>query len=243
MKPIERVTGCFGPSVHAVFTRRSGGVSLPPFDSFNLGDHVGDSTDAVSSNRQLLAHKLGLKSIQWLSQVHGARVINDHDWQPGIEADAITTKTPGFACAVLTADCLPILLANHQGSQVAAIHGGWRSLAAGIIANTVACFDTNDSLSAYLGPAIGPKAFEVGPEVREQFVALNPLLVSAFTASQNPGHYYANIYQIATQELQSLGVHRVYGGTQCTLTQSNDFFSYRRERQTGRQASLLWIDF
>ena len=231
------------PQVKAVFTTRAGGQSQPPFDGFNLAEHVGDEPLSVKSNRRLLADQLQLTQVRWLHQTHSQNVIAYDNWQPNIEADAIVAKAEQQACAVMTADCLPILLTNHQGDQVAAIHAGWRGLAGGIVANTVKHFSARDSLYAYLCPAISQQAFEVGHEVRDIFINQSAGLADAFKSTQVPGKYFADLYAIARQQLAGLGVKHIFGGDRCTFGEPEHFFSYRRNSPTGRQASLIWIDF
>lgn len=226
-------------SVRACVTTRAGGCSQPPFDSFNLGDHVGDEPAAVAANRQRLERLLGCKPA-WMSQVHSARAVAA-DPLSVLQADANWSDRPSIACAVLTADCLPVLFCDRAGSRVAAAHAGWRGLAAGILEATVAGLDVAPGeLLAWLGPAIGPDAFEVGPEVREAFVAQQPQAVQAFRASANPGRFMADIYQLARLRLATLGIHAVHGGGFCTVSDPR-FYSYRRAARTGRFASLVWI--
>ncbi len=227
--------------VRAYYSERRGGVSQAPYDSFNLGDHVGDDPLSVAANRQQLCEGLAIDRILWLNQVHGHTCIEYENWQPGIAADAITARKPGQVCAVLTADCLPILLADEDGTQVAAVHGGWRSLAEDILARTVQQFDSN-KLSAYLAPAISQAAFEVGAEVRETFMSISQEYGKAFKEGAS-GKFMADLYHIARTQLAMFGVNEVYGGERCTFSESDCFFSYRRDGVTGRQVSLLWIDF
>ena len=225
--------------VKACVTTRAGGVSLAPFDSLNLGDHVEDSPEAVLENRRRLSAAFDIQPA-WLRQVHGVKVV---EAEPGrtVEADGSWTATPGIACASMTADCLPALFCNRAGTRVAAAHAGWRGLAAGVLEAAV------DSLQAepadvlvWLGPAIGPQAFEVGPEVREAFVKHLPATAVAFVPSANPGKFMADIYQLARLRLAARGVTAVYGGGLCTVTDPR-FFSYRRSPRTGRFASLIWL--
>ncbi|MGE8154279.1 peptidoglycan editing factor PgeF [Pseudomonas vancouverensis] len=226
--------------IKACVTTRAGGVSLAPFDSLNLGDHVDDSPEAVAENRRRLTDHFAIQPA-WLQQVHGIAVAHA---DPGRvdTADASWTSTPGIACAAMTADCLPVLFCDRAGTRVAAAHAGWRGLAAGVLEATL------DSLAVapadvlvWLGPAIGPKAFEVGPEVRETFVQQLPEAADAFVPSQNAGKFMADIYRLARMRLAERGVTAVYGGGFCTVTDPR-FFSYRRASRTGRFASLVWID-
>ncbi|MFJ3483582.1 peptidoglycan editing factor PgeF [Pseudomonas sp. NPDC090202] len=227
-------------SIKACVTTRAGGVSLPPFDSFNLGDHVDDSPEAVAHNRALLTSRLNVQPA-WLKQVHGIDVVEASPAQV-MQADASWTATLGVACTIMTADCLPALFCNRAGTQVAAAHAGWRGLAAGVLEAAVDSFaDAPGEILAWLGPAIGPQAFEVGPEVREAFVATHPETVEAFIPSVNPGKFMADIYQLARLRLAAHGVTAVYGGGWSTYNDER-FFSYRRGARTGRFASLVWIE-
>jgi YfiH family protein len=232
-------------NVRALVTTRHGGVSTGPYASLNLGDHVGDDPAAVAANRRLLRAQLPTEPV-WLQQVHGTRCIAAATAEPGCEADAVFSRSPGVVCAVLTADCLPILLCDTDGTVVAAAHAGWRGLAAGVIEATVATMGVpNERLMAWLGPAIGPRHFEVGGEVRETFIAHDPQAVLAFVARPN-GKWLCNIYQLAAQRLSALGVCRSVGNAAsadfCTVRDAQQFFSYRRDGVTGRMASLIWLD-
>ncbi len=229
--------------VQAVITSRQGGCSVAPFDSLNLGDHVGDDVASVAKNRALLQQRLGFsREPLWLEQVHGCEVVGLPGQQSGCRADAATTTEPGQVCTVLTADCLPLLLCNRSGSRVAAVHAGWRGLLAGVIESSLAKFsDSGDELFAWLGPAIGPAEFEVGPEVRAAFTAANSEDGAAFVANRQ-GRWLADIYALARSRLKRASVGFVGGGDCCTVAQSDRFFSYRRDGRTGRMASLIWID-
>ena len=230
--------------VHAVTTTRSGGVSQPPYASLNLGDHVGDDPEVVARNRALLKQSLALPSEpSWLSQVHGCEVVMaDSDSFP-MEADASVSRTPGQVCAVLTADCLPLLLCDERGTQVAAIHAGWRGLCDGVIEATIkAMAMPGERLMAWLGPAIGADAFEVGDEVRQAFCEIDTDATQAFRPSGNKDRWMANIYQLARQRLMQCQLTKVYGGDFCTFHDAERFYSYRRDGQTGRMASLIWLD-
>lgn len=225
--------------VSSGFSGRQGGVSLPPYDRFNLGDHVGDDARAVAQNRALLLDALnGAESIQWLTQVHGNRVVEAGNGSQVLTADAVTTTKAGVVCAVLTADCLPVLFCDNEGKRVAAAHAGWRGLADGILLNTLKCFEDPSKVSAYLAPAIGPMAFEVGPEVRNAFAWAGD---DCFTAGQGD-RLYADIFKLARQQLNDAGIGSVHGGGVCTVSAPERFFSFRRDGVTGRQVSLIWLN-
>lgn len=228
--------------VRTLVTTRDGGVSLAPYASLNLGQHVGDDPAAVAENRARLRACLPAEPF-WLNQVHGIGVQEACADAPDVppDADAGFTRQPGVVCAVMTADCLPVLLTDRSGSVVAAAHAGWRGLCNGIIEATIArmAVPANDIL-AWLGPAIGPDAFEVGPEVRTAFMAHDPTAASAFAAIPD-GKYLADIYLLARQRLNACGVTEVHGGDACTVTERERYFSYRRDGRTGRMASLIWL--
>jgi hypothetical protein len=228
--------------VDTLSTTREGGVSQPPFDSLNLGLHVGDNSQDVLNNRARVNAHLPKPAI-WLNQVHSADVITvDERFDPNqtLTGDALHTQLRNQPLAIMTADCLPILLSSSDGQEVAAIHAGWRGLEQGVINNTLACFkNASANIHAWLGPAIGANQFQVGQEVVELFTATNPLMHSAFKA-QNNEKYLADIYLIATILLNQQGVINISGGEYCTVSQANLFFSYRRDGQTGRMASLIW---
>lgn len=230
------------PQVRAVATTRLGGRSGGPYASLNLGDHVGDDPAAVAANRASLRQRLPelQEEPQWLVQVHGNRCVSlDADAQR--EADASISRRPGRVCAILTADCLPLLFCNRAGSAVAAAHAGWRGLAGGVIEATVrAMAQPADELLVWLGPAIGPAAFEVGEEVRRAFIAVDPAAEACFAAGL-PGKWWCDLYGLARQRLAALGVTAVYGGDYCTWSEPAKFFSYRRDGATGRMASLIWL--
>lgn len=235
--------------VQACITTRHGGSSLPPYASNNLALHVGDEAAAVMANRQRLCESLELvKPPQWLEQVHGVKVAMAKADGQARTADACFTTEPGLACVVMTADCLPILVCDQKGTQVAAIHAGWRSLAKGIIGRTLQKFTgPTTQLLAYLGPAISQSHFEVGVEVLEAFFKMardgqhSDEIAHSFRPGQRPLHFYADIYALARAELKALGVHHVYGGDYCTFADSDRFYSYRRDKVTGRMASLIWL--
>lgn len=226
--------------VRACVTTREGGVSHAPYDTLNLGDHVGDTPDAVAENRRRLTDEFSIQPA-WLKQVHGIAVAHA---DPAViaEADASWTSTPGIACTVMTADCLPALFCDRAGTQVAAAHAGWRGLANGVLEATLDSFavDPQDML-VWLGPAIGPQAFEVGAEVRDAFMAVHPQADAAFVPGAQPGKFMADIYALARIRLAARGVRAVYGGGYCTVTDPR-FFSYRRNPGTGRFASLVWLE-
>lgn len=234
-------------SVRAISTTRAGGLSRAPWDTLNLGDHVADEPADVQENRERLAGFMGIDSarIGWLNQVHGTRVVELVPDNVGriTEADASFTRHPGIACAILTADCLPVIIADSEGAVVGAAHAGWRSLCGGIIENLVSAMAVApERLQAWLGPAIGPESFEVGPEVRDAFLKHNPEAAGAFNIEgARPGHFMADIYALASSRLNHLGVFNVTGGGLCTVQDSDRFFSYRRDGQTGRMATVIWL--
>ncbi|MBG6028655.1 purine nucleoside phosphorylase YfiH [Proteus columbae] len=223
-------------------TLREGGISLPPYDSFNLGTHVGDKLSDVEENRRRLCQQALLPEMPlWLEQVHGTHVVTlNSEKNNETQGDALYTSTVKKVCAIMTADCLPVLFTTVDGTEVGAAHGGWRGLCHGVLQNTLAQFKApKDQIMAWLGPAIGPTAFEVGAEVRLAFIEKNIAFESAFIPHN--GKYLANIYMLARIILQESGITQIYGGDFCTVTDPSRFFSYRRERVTGRMASLIWI--
>jgi YfiH family protein len=227
--------------VHAAMTTRAGGVSQGPYASFNLASHVGDEAAAVSENRRRLRAALRLPAEPaWLEQVHGIRVAA----LPGIlrgPADAAVTFTAGCVCAVLVADCLPVFLAGRDGCRVGIAHAGWRGLAAGVIEATVAALECDPGeLIAWLGPSIGPAAFEVGGEVRDAFLAQDAGSAIAFRAGRE-GRWFANLPALARRRLASAGVGDVLGDGLCTHSDAARFYSYRRDGVTGRMAALAWL--
>ena len=231
-------------TVLAVSTTRIGGASSGPYASMNLGDHVGDDERAVHANRRELREALGLTAEPcWLRQVHGADVIAaDSIAAETPEADASVSRTSGRACAVLTADCLPVLFAARNGSAVGAAHAGWRGLAAGVLENTIAALGMPpDQLLAWLGPAISQASFEVGPEVRDAFAAKDPRADEHFRTNAN-GRLQADLYGLARQRLCAAGVTAVYGGGWCTFQENERFFSYRRDQACGRMATLIALE-
>ena len=229
------------PGVRAFATTRNGGISQPPYASLNLGDHVGDCRRAVLTNRQVLSETLQLPAEpRWLQQVHGRSVVDAEQVEPGIEADGSFTRDAGMVCVVLTADCLPVLLCDKTGQAIAALHCGWRSLSAGIIAAGVEALGIAPAeLMAWLGPAIGPDAFEVGTDVRTAFVTVDADHAQAFRPCGD--RWKADLYCIAREQLARLAVKEVYGGSRCTYTEIDQFYSFRRDGTTGRMATLIWI--
>jgi polyphenol oxidase len=232
------------PEVRALSTQRRGGVSAAPFDSLNLGAHVGDSAEAVEENRRRLRAGARLPAEPvWLAQEHGTNVIDlDGAREVPVGADASFTRTPARVCVILTADCLPVLLASESGAGVAAAHAGWRGLAAGVIEATVRALGLpSESLMAWLGPAIGPAHFEVGAEVREELLHADPGGDAAFELNAR-GRYLADLAALVRRRLERLGIARIYGGDACTYAAVEDYFSYRRDGLTGRQATLIWLE-
>ncbi len=231
------------PCVKCLMTTREGGVSVTPWASFNLGDHVGDTPAHVAANRGRLRQKLPAEP-EWLKQVHSARVV-EIGREPHPEADASFTRQTGQVSAVLTADCLPVLFCDRAGSVVAAAHAGWRGLADGVLEATVAAMQVPPGeILAWLGAAIGSKAFEVGGDVRQAFVAQHSGAAEAFVPHPSTGaapKWLADIYQLARVRLNHAGVCAIYGGGRCTFTEADSFYSYRRDGVTGRMASLIWL--
>lgn len=230
-------------AVKSFISTRHGGISIGDYSALNLGDHVGDDPQAVSVNRSSLQACTGLSQEPlWLSQVHGTRVVDVAGSEPGEQADGCVAFGSSGICVVLTADCLPILLTDSAGTRVAALHAGWRGLADGIIEQGIKKLAVPGSeLMAYLGPAIGPKAFEVGEEVLQQFCQHDPVAVKAFKPN-GPEKWLADIYELARQRLTRLNIDRIYGGNRCTFTEAEDFYSYRRDGECGRMASMIWIN-
>lgn len=231
-----------GGDIQGLCTERSGGYSQPPFDSLNLGDHCGDDPRHVARNREHLARQLHLPAApRWLEQVHGSRCVT---WAGGAarraRADAAYTRQRGEVLAILTADCLPVLLASDDGVELAAAHGGWRGLLGGVLESALAPFSAPPGrIHAWLGPAIGPTAFQVGTEVRTAFVDRDPAHAGAFVPDHE-GRWRCDIYRLARHILACAGVASVSGGTHCTVDEAARFYSYRREGRTGRMATLLW---
>ena len=233
-------------NVRALTTLRTGGVSEGPYQSFNLAVHTEDDPVRVEQNRQLLKryHQLPRDPV-WLSQVHSDHVICIDDIPAEAEipdADGAWSKQPGRVCAVMTADCLPVLLCNRQGTRVAAVHAGWRGLASGIVTQGVRVMEQPaEQLLAWLGPAIGPRAFEVGSDVMQVFTDKDARNEKAFNQVDD-SHWLCNIYHLARNELNALGLTAIYGGDFCTYEQAERFYSYRRDGKTGRMASLIWLE-
>lgn len=233
--------------VRALFTLRSGGASRAPYESFNLGAHVGDDPEAVRQNRRQLcqAHELPHEPL-WLEQVHGTQVVDadraalTSQAQAPPRGDAAVSREFGTVLAVLVADCLPVLFAACDGSAVAVAHAGWRGLAAGVLEATVASLAGHGPLQAWLGPAISSRNFEVGPEVREAFTAFEPAAAAAFAANSR-GRWQCDLAALARARLQAAGVNAVYADTGCTYAEPQRFYSYRRDGSTGRMAALIWL--
>ena len=233
------------PTVRAFATTRTGGCSRGAYASLNLGDHVADGRAPVQSNRAKLRATLALPGEPlWLQQVHGIVVVNVATAGLKPVADASIADRPGKVCAVLTADCLPVLFCDRAGTRVAAAHAGWRGLAGGVLEASVgALVDSGaraEELLAWLGPAIGPQAYEVGDEVRSAFLAADPDAEAAFREGR-PGHWWLDLYAAARARLARVGVTAVWGGNYCTYSDPQHFYSHRRSGRTGRQASLIWL--
>lgn len=235
------------PWVRACATTRRGGISRGPFAELNLADHVGDDPHAVRYNRARLREHLDLPAEPlWLRQIHGCDCLRAETLSSGAAAEAATadaavTGRAGVVCAVLTADCLPILLCTDDGRQVGAVHAGWRGLAAGVLDSALRMLSCPASrVLAWIGPGIGPSAFEVGGEVREAFMRAAPEAAAAFQPRPG-GRWLADLPALARQRLAAAGVTHIVGGDLCTYSQSRDFFSYRRDGTTGRMASLIWL--
>ncbi|KPJ68009.1 MAG: hypothetical protein AMJ43_00910 [Coxiella sp. DG_40] len=229
-------------NVCAYVTTRTDGHSKPPYNSFNLADHVGDNATDVSANRKQLYDELNLPNEPiWLKQIHGNNVICANEMMTNTEADALYTTSPDTVCVILTADCLPILLCDNLGTKVAAIHAGWRSLSAGIIEKTITALNTPSSqLLAWLGPAINQSFYEVGEDVYDKFVQQNNDSKKAFR-QKNESKWLADIYILAKQRLVACNIINIYDNKLCTFTDKQCFFSYRRDGETGRMASLIWF--
>lgn len=229
-------------TVRAFSTFRGNGVSSGSWCSLNLAEHVGDEPAAVAANRQRLRISANLPDEpHWLEQIHGCRVVVDpRERRP--RADSMVTDRPGWVCPVLTADCLPVLLCNRAGTRVAAVHAGWRGLAAGVIEGTLARFgELPENVLAWLGPAIGPERFQVGEEVKLALVGKDPGASACFRGDRS-GYWLADLCALARRRLSRYGVSAVYGGHWCTYSDAARFFSYRRDGVTGRMATLIWID-
>ena len=228
-------------TVRALSTTRAGGVSAAPYASLNLGTHVGDDPVCVAANRTLLRRVVPHEPC-WLNQVHGTTVVDAASVVGVPNADASLSRVRGAVCVVMTADCLPLLLCDRSGTVVGAAHAGWRGLHGGVIEATVRAMGVAPAeLLAWLGPAIGPQAFEVGDEVRAAFVGVDGRAEAAFRSAGQPGKWLADLYLLARQRLAALGVSGIYGGDCCTVSDAARFFSYRRDGVTGRMASLIWL--
>lgn len=237
IRPVWDVPGRVG----ALATTRHGGISQGAFESCNLGFSSGDDPQAVNVNRQRLEHGLPAR-VCWLNQIHGTDIVHLDDWRPGVRADAAWTDRPGQAAAILTADCLPILLAGNDGGLVAAMHAGWRGLAAGIIAQVLAALPAPpERLRAWIGPGISQARYEVDEAVRSAFISRSAHYQSAFSANAR-GRFQADLKWIASTELRSAGVTRVVDSGLCTAGDPGRFYSHRRDQGlTGRQATLVWL--
>jgi hypothetical protein len=235
------------PNVRALQTTRAGGVSSAPYASLNLGSHVGDVPLAVARNRMFLNGLLPAEPV-WLEQVHGQVVANADTADCRPSADASVARHRASVCVVMTADCLPILLCDRQGTVVAAVHAGWKGLAAGVVEATVSAMKIEgQQLMAWFGPAISQSAFEVGAEVRELFVAADPASDAAFiprggTHQHAVQKFHADLYALARLRLNALGITRIYGGDRCTYREGEQFFSFRRDGETGRMGTFIWIE-
>ena len=241
-------------NIHAFTTLRHGlGVSEAPFDQFNHGNRYSDQGDdpgIVEKNRELLVRKFSLPTRpHWLRQVHGVDVLRfDSAAEPTGNflhdepvADASVTSKKNVVLAVLTADCLPVLFCNQDGSEIAAAHAGWRGLADGMLENTVGAMQSNpEKIMAWLGPAAGPRAYEIGIDVRDAFIKHDPAASSAFLPTRE-NHWLVDLYQIARMRLEAMGVKKIYGGDHCTISEPEKFFSHRRDQRTGRMASIIWM--
>jgi polyphenol oxidase len=228
-------------NIHTATTLRTGGVSQYGYASLNPATHVGDSPELVSQNRHIIKTLLDLPSEPiWLNQIHSNRAVKAIETDTPPQADASYSNQPGVVCVVLTADCLPLLVCSSDGAEIAAIHAGWRGLLDGVIDNTIAAMQNKD-LMVWLGPAIGSDRFEVGSEVHAVFMAKSADNALAFK-QQSQDKWLADIYQLARINLAALGINNVYGGGFCTVTDQKRFYSYRRDKVTGRMATLIWRD-
>lgn len=229
-------------NVRAWISTREQGASRPPFSHFNLANHVGDDPAAVAANRATLEHALGYPP-RWLTQVHGTIVVEASSVHAPVVADAAVTRQAGVVCTVMTADCLPILLASRNGKVIGIAHAGWRGLAAGVVEATVRAMACDGAaISAYLGPAIGPERYEVGADVRDAFVALDRAASAAFKLHRDhPDKFLCDLYELARQRLFGLGISAVAGGESCTVRDERRYFSYRRDGRTGRMATMIWM--
>ncbi|MEZ9229836.1 peptidoglycan editing factor PgeF [Vibrio amylolyticus] len=231
-------------NIKAVASTRLGGFSLPPYDGLNLGTHVGDDRATVEKNREKFAQHCSMPTPPiWLNQTHSIEIANVSDSTLEVlEADGATTRVPNVVCSAMTADCLPVLLTNDQGTQVAAVHAGWRGLSNGILEKAVAQFDEPTSVIAWLGPAIGSTAFEVGEDVVRAFTRVDSSAECAFIPRSTPNKWFANMDMLAQQRLNRIGVNNIFSSNLCTYDMEEQFYSYRRDGVTGRQAVFIWID-
>ncbi|QLB13641.1 hypothetical protein EV697_10585 [Bisgaardia hudsonensis] len=232
-------------NVHGFTTTREGGVSLSPYASFNLGEHVGDDKSAVKNNRTLLVEQFSLpQQPLYLNQIHSTKVVTLPYDSTDLNVDAVYTNVANQVCLVMTADCLPVLLTNKQGNEVAAIHAGWRGLCDGILEETINYFQCpKNEIVVWLGPAISQRAFQVGDDVVTQFIEKDPQAEKCFIVDpKEKGKYLGDLYGIAKQRLNNLGISQIFGGEHCTYTEKELFFSYRRDGKTGRMASLIWFE-
>ena len=228
------------PNIRALQTTRIGGFSCAPYDSLNLGSHVADSSLDVARNRMLLNTLMPSEPV-WLEQLHGIVVANADSASCLPQADACIATHRSAVCVVMTADCLPVLLCDQQGSVVGAVHAGWKGLAAGVIEAAVKAMNVPaNNLMAWLGPAISQQAFEVGAEVRDIFIVADPQAEGAFVSVQN-GKWRPDIYALASLRLNALGIKQIYGGDYCTYKDAKRFFSYRRDGVTGRMGTFIWL--
>jgi YfiH family protein len=233
-------------------TTRRGGVSLAPYDALNLGYATKDDRAAVTENERLTAHAMGVETgaIRWVYQVHGVAVHHAESLPPNVPlgattvtGDAIVSHTPGLVCGIKTADCMPVLFAARDGSAVGAAHAGWRGLSAGVLENTVTTMRADrGEIVAWMGPCIGPKAFEVGEDVREAFIKHDARAAAHFSPRATPGKFLCDMYSIARLRLAAMGIAQITGGDYCTYDQPELFFSHRRHPLTGRMAAFVWID-
>lgn len=234
------VKACFSLRANQAIESASPTGSQVPFNDYNYALHVGDKPEVVDRNRQQLIKTIGQQNIQWLEQVHGVDVVKASN-QLNPKADAVYTSIHKQVCAVMTADCLPVFFCDQAGSQVAVAHAGWRGLAAGVLQQTLKQFTEPQAVMVYFGPAISQRAFEVGAEVRDAFVAQLPGLATCFEAKNN-NKYMADLYSLARLLLTEEGVSHFYGGNRCTYSEAEAFYSYRRDGQTGRMVNLIWLD-
>ncbi|MGF1801614.1 peptidoglycan editing factor PgeF [Vibrio gigantis] len=234
-------------NVKAFASTRVGGFSTDAYQGLNLGTHVGDDASLVENNRTWLKQQANMPTAPiWLNQTHSTDVVTVLQSTADIlDADGVFTTAKGVVCSTMTADCLPVILTDTKGTQVAAVHAGWRGLAGGILENAVAKFsnlDSENKIIAWLGPAIGKQAFEVGDDVLKAFISFDPQAKLAFKAKPEPGKWLANMSQLAKQRLEKVGVSEVTDSNLCTFADADAFYSYRRDGITGRQATFIWLD-